>query len=333
MRTEYSGLLMIGDPHLATRTPGFRSDDYPRTILAKLRWCIEYAHREDLLPVILGDLFHWPRDNANWLLVELMDILHKDVQAIPGNHDCHENTLGPHDSLMLLYRANRLRLLDRDGPLRVRVQGHRVCLGGTAWGQALPTSFAPASPDELVVWITHHDIAFSGPALGGIISPHPIPGIDLVVNGHIHCQEPTLVHQNTTWINPGNIARLSRDEAVLHHRPAALRLDLSAPKTWTSTRIGIPHQPHREVFYEDLTPHRTQFETMHSAFVDGLEELAARRTEAGAGLVYFLHKNLERVDENVADAIRDLAREVLPDEHPWKREESKAGHQDAQKKI
>ena len=33
--SSLAGLLFIGDPHLASRVPGFRKDDYPRTILAK----------------------------------------------------------------------------------------------------------------------------------------------------------------------------------------------------------------------------------------------------------------------------------------------------------
>src|SRR5688500_5680347 len=58
----YTGLLCIGDPHLASRAPGFRKDDYPRNILAKLEWAMNYAETNELLPVILGDLFHYPRD-------------------------------------------------------------------------------------------------------------------------------------------------------------------------------------------------------------------------------------------------------------------------------
>ena len=37
-RSNYKGLLFIVDPHLASRIPGFRKDNYPKTILAKLRW-------------------------------------------------------------------------------------------------------------------------------------------------------------------------------------------------------------------------------------------------------------------------------------------------------
>ncbi len=70
--TGLRGILFIGDPHIAARAPGFRRDDYAQTILEKLRWCVGYARERQLLVVLLGDLFHHPRDISNWLLVELI---------------------------------------------------------------------------------------------------------------------------------------------------------------------------------------------------------------------------------------------------------------------
>ena len=54
---DYQGLLLIGDPHLEGRIPGFRKDDYPNVILQKLTWALDYAAEQHLLPAILGDLF------------------------------------------------------------------------------------------------------------------------------------------------------------------------------------------------------------------------------------------------------------------------------------
>jgi len=39
MSKTYAGLMFIGDPHLASRIPGFRKDDYPKVVLEKLDWC------------------------------------------------------------------------------------------------------------------------------------------------------------------------------------------------------------------------------------------------------------------------------------------------------
>ena len=48
-------------------------------------------------PVLLGDLFHYPRDNANWLIVELLELFQGTILSIWGNHDCNENALGDDD--------------------------------------------------------------------------------------------------------------------------------------------------------------------------------------------------------------------------------------------
>src|SRR5688572_26256698 len=111
--SEYSGILFIGDPHLASRVPGFRRDDYPRAILEKLRFLLAEALDRRLLPAILGDLFDLPRDNANWLLGEVVELLAgRRVIGIHGNHDCRENSLADDDSLSVILKARALRLVD-----------------------------------------------------------------------------------------------------------------------------------------------------------------------------------------------------------------------------
>ncbi|HAY22921.1 MAG TPA: hypothetical protein DCY27_12330, partial [Desulfobacterales bacterium] len=60
---SYAGLLFIGDPHVAASPPSYRLDHYTQAILAKLAFSLDIARDHNLLPVFLGDLFHWPRNN------------------------------------------------------------------------------------------------------------------------------------------------------------------------------------------------------------------------------------------------------------------------------
>src|SRR5438552_12155160 len=113
---HYRGLLLIGDPHLEGRQPGFRKDDYPNVVLDKLAWCLKHAADQRLLPAILGDLFDKPRDNPTWMLGRLIDMLNVEVIGLYGNHDCAEPALSDHDSLSLLVKAGRLRLVDKANP-------------------------------------------------------------------------------------------------------------------------------------------------------------------------------------------------------------------------
>ena len=83
-----NGLLVIGDPHIEGRKPNFRCDDYPRVILDKIRWCLNYSAKHKLLPVFLGDMFEKPRDNPTWMLGELIEMMiNSNSIGIYGNHD------------------------------------------------------------------------------------------------------------------------------------------------------------------------------------------------------------------------------------------------------
>lgn len=305
---EYKGMLFIGDPHLEGRVPGFRKDDYPHVILEKLGWCLRYAREHSLLPIILGDLFHLPRDNPNWLLGELVSLLDIQVLSLYGNHDCHQDQLTDDDSFSVLLKAGRIRLADENTPWKGRMNGQEVIVGGTAWGKWLPKSFdAIGIGKSLVFWIAHHDVKVPGYEEQGRFSPQEIPGIDVVINGHIHRRLDDVQTGSTLWITPGNISRRARSDASRQHIPAALRIDISA-NGWERQIVEVPHKPFEEVFYEAVVGEAEV--TAESAFVAGLAELQARRTETGSGLLIFLEKNVTQFEPDVADEILTLAKEV-----------------------
>ncbi len=309
MGTEYRGLLLIGDPHLASQVPGFRKDDFPRVALDKLRFCLDHAVENGLLPAILGDLFHWPRDNANWLLGEVIALLRaQEVLAIHGNHDCREDSLLDHDSFSILEKAMVLHRVDETNPWRGTMNGRKVVVGGSCWGRPIPSSW-DKDPGALVVWITHHDLKVPGYDLG-YFSPRHLPGIQLMVNGHIHRTLEDVVCDETTWATPGNILRVSRSDASRLHVPSVLRVDVNT-EGWTTTRVTVPHKPFEDVFHNEiLDPPETQ--EGRSTFIDGLAELEAMRTVEGSGFVTFLDKNLPQFEPDVQDEIRALWNEVMP---------------------
>jgi DNA repair exonuclease SbcCD nuclease subunit len=319
-RLDHAGLLFIGDPHVAARAPGFRRDDYARSVLDKLRWCVDYARQNNLVVALLGDLFHHPRDVSNWLLVELIELLSGDEKlgpayAVAGNHDCRENALTSDDTLSVLAAAGAVRLLDR-GHTRGRMNGCDVILGGTCWGQSLPKGFdrsalnPPADPDRpvWVFWVTHHDVRFPGYEDTGRFGCRELPGVDVVINGHIHRHLPDVTVGRTRWMNPGNICRVSRGDATRQHVPCALRIDV-APDGWIATRVEVPHRPFDEVFHPEIEADGQVAD--ESLFVKQLAALEAYRTASGAGLASFLDANLAPFEAGVADEIRALAKEVL----------------------
>ncbi len=212
---EVQGLLFIGDPHLEARVPGFRKDDYPQVALEKFRWCLEHAREHGLQPILLGDLFQLPQDNPNWLVSEIIDSIKEPLPAIYGNHDVRENSLKPNDTINILFSGGQLSRLSAAEPLQIQIDGRLVVVGGTVWGDRIPKQFAADDfQAELTVWITHHDLLIPGYEDGGRIRPAEIPGIDLVVNGHIHRRLNPVSKGGTHWITAGNITQTRPQRCV-----------------------------------------------------------------------------------------------------------------------
>ena len=304
----YRGLLVIGDPHLEGRVPGYRKDDYPEVVLGKFAWCLERASSEHLLPVVLGDVFHIPRDNPNWLLSRLMDLMQGEIIGIYGNHDCRVNELTEDDSLMVLARAGRIRLLDTDSPWQGRMNDRDVMIGGTPWGKMLPNAVPSAtSGDRLVIWLTHHNVQVPGFEKQGYFKPRVIDGIDLVINGHIHRHLESVQKGPTLWLTPGNIVRRVRGDATREHVPSVLQVEVSATG-FTHTRITVPHQPFDSVFHKELVEDDTG--EVGSRFIVGLKQLQTIRTSSGTGLMDFLKQNIGQFASPVQNRIMALAEEV-----------------------
>lgn len=313
MGNNYKGLLFIGDPHLASRIPGYRKDNYMEAILKKLDYALLYAEEHQLLPVILGDLFHWPRDNATRLLTQLIRLFeNRLVLSVTGNHDTTEQILQDDDSLAVLAAANRIYLLDHSGPWKGTINNTSVVIGGSTWCDHIPTSFDNAS-NSLIIWITHHNICFSDSEKMGM-KPQELPGIHLVINGHIHRPRPHETHGMTTWINPGNISRIQRSEEVRTAIPSVLMLTPLQNFTWLTVNIPLPHESFENVFYSMNQTFASESYVNGSAFIQGLEELESMRTSGGAGLVTFINNNIGLFEKDVAEVILNLVKEVCPDE-------------------
>lgn len=305
------GLIFIGDPHLSSRPVEYRKDDYCRTILKKLEWALTYARSERLVPVLLGDLFHYPRDNANWLLVELLRLFSVQgseprVLSVVGNHDTKENALADSDTLSVLVESGHLLLLDRQRLWETTIAGVAVALGGSHWSEPLPER-VEAPPGCHTFWVAHHNLGFPDYDAKRI-DCREIPGVTAVINGHIHRRLADVVTGSTTWINPGALARVARGDATRDHRPALLRIDVTL-EGWASRYIDVPHAPYEAVFH--VLESENSPDEAASKFIAGLHDLENIRTAGGVGLRDFLTHNVSQFELPVQAAIWKLAEEVL----------------------
>jgi predicted phosphodiesterase len=315
-KRQYRGLLVIGDPHIEGRQPGFRKDNFPETILGKVRWCLEYAQKNKLLPAFLGDVFDKPRDNPTWMIGELIEMMMPwPAIGIYGNHDCADPQLSENDSLSILIKAGCLRLVSELDYWTGDVEGRRVVVAGSSYRQRIPQHFDldNVPKDSLfdekptVVWMTHHDIDI-GNYENGKFGPFEMMNVDLLINGHIHRPAEPVRRGQTTWMNPGNISRRSRSEHARNHVPTVL--EVTFPKSGYDVKtVEVPHQSFEAVFHLDDVAEKESEEQL-SSFVTGLADLTKRRTASGAGLIEFLEKNLDSYSDGVATEIRQLAKQV-----------------------
>lgn len=149
-----NGLFLIADPHLADTPPGQRLDGYLDQIMTKLRACLEQAEAMNLAPVLLGDLFHWPRENSNKMLVELIRLLgshcrETGIRALVGNHDKYQSRFTDDVSLAVLETAGVLTLMKEEGPQFIlETENERVLVGASPDGTPLPknTIISPKTP-------------------------------------------------------------------------------------------------------------------------------------------------------------------------------------------
>ncbi|MEM9413747.1 MAG: metallophosphoesterase, partial [Planctomycetota bacterium] len=276
-RDSLVGVLFIGDPHIEGKAPDFRCDDFPNVILEKVQWCLDYAGKNRLLPVFLGDLFDKPRNNPTWVIGRLIEMLiGSNAIGIYGNHDCAEPVLSENDSLMLLVKAGCLRLVSQSSPWTGFVAGRPVLIGGSSYRERIPKAIAGTEfprdglfPEPTFgIWITHHDIKVQGYE-SGRFSPFEIENIDVLVNGHIHTRGKDIRRGQTRWINPGNISRRSRSEKCRTQKPAVLQITLTE-ESYLQEYVTVPHQSFDDVFHAPV--HDNDTVDNASAFVAGLNE-------------------------------------------------------------
>lgn len=244
------GVLHVGDPHASTRKPGTRNDkDFTMTVLGKIAQCIKIANQQNLLVVILGDLFDRENDadgqSGRAFLTKLIRILRSATYlpvVLAGNHDksgktiitengvSRETNVTDDTTLAALGAAGVIHLIE-DTELfldTVLTNGIRLFMGGTPHGGKIPTSVRGTiqlsqntEEKSMTCWITHEDMAFEG-AYPGAMEMFEIDGCDIVVNGHMHLTKHPVQVGQTKWCNPGNITRQSKDCA--DHVPSVWKM-------------------------------------------------------------------------------------------------------------
>lgn len=218
IKIKAKGILFIGDPHVSSKKIGRRLDeDFCATVCGKLDQAFAIAAERDLYPVILGDLFDDEKDTKARMLTWVARTLAKAQKkplTIVGNHEKTQFFLTDDTALATMREAGVIDTLERGGfCAEVDVDGYRVLIGGTPYGQDFPGSVEQERRElgaDKVFWLAHHDLAFQG-AYPGSSPIEEIVGVDYLVNGHMHKPTPPVTAGKMIAFNPGNITRVSVD--------------------------------------------------------------------------------------------------------------------------
>lgn len=315
-RVRGNGLFLVADPHLADTPPGQRLEGYLDQVMNKLRASLDRADELGMVPVLLGDLFHWPRDNSNKMLVDLIRLFgsrtgDRAVRVLVGNHDKYQSRFTDDVSLAVLETAGAAVLMKTFGPQFVLdAPGGEALVCASPDGTPLPREYERGEGDpDTVVWLTHHNIRFPE-FQEKAYAIKELPGIDWLINGHIHRPQETVTVGETTWANPGNVTRLTFTRRSMAREPAAA---IWIPGCADLEKWAVPYLPFDQVFPDQELPPEEQEIEGESNFIKGLERLAWQRTREGTGLKQFLTENLSK-DTPEGELIWDLYEEVIRSE-------------------
>jgi len=265
-------LLLVADPHISDIPPASRNDQYPLEVLGKLHYVIGYAAQRADGIVFTGDIFHRRSFNDYGLLVAIINMLNEARRqklgftafSIVGNHDVslRHSELNKQPFGLLVASGALVRI-----PSTGLLFGNVLLVGKDFERVPTPEYFSVSEQlDALVaqevkwsVLVTHGNLVPTGFSAHGDFYQYAQlnPRADVLLNGHLHSGFPTMRHGRTLFINPGSIARISRDD----HRDE-LRVILA---TFTNEEIlvedvAVPCAPYQQAFTDtvalvDTAPH------------------------------------------------------------------------------
>lgn len=268
--------VVFTDTHVRGTSPVGRTDNYPRAVLEKIAWVINYANtaQADLI-LHAGDLFDSPNpsEDVAGAVAEILSMARMRVVVVPGNHDLvgHQIRSLPHTKLGLLARAGVLQVLSREDP--PYILGDVSIIGqhyyaGIDMGN--PQDFHHGGPGRKI--LVYHGQLMDRPP--GFDMPHTLienvrTDADLVIAGHYH---PGWAPQRVgrTWFhNPGSLARNAATADAFERMPQILVIHDDLSVEYVQVEVA---RPGREVL---TVQHLTQNQNQRQVIADFKQSLQA----------------------------------------------------------
>lgn len=212
------GFLLIGDPHLDSKTPMSRRDNYREATLRKLDSLLKLAIDTAGVDMVVttGDVFHRsdvpiPISYLNELAEKLKQFRDNniEVRSIIGNHDIPHNNMNyfKNTPLNLLFQSGLIRPL---GFKPYRIEEDNWVLYGLSYTEKSDRLKTIPKTDKKKILVMHYGTEKTVPADDVPVSE--LTDFDIVFAGHDHMYYPPLVGDGVTVYRPGSFTRRTKEE-------------------------------------------------------------------------------------------------------------------------
>jgi len=255
-------LLILTDLHLTANKPAGRIGDFISDVDKKLDEVLQITRDNNIEAILCaGDVFHRPDVPYSTVarFVSFLERLHIKFITISGSHDLFGNNLDAlyRTALGLLERLNMVELLYPDIRPATRIGGITVGISGT----------------NTDIELAHGSI-LPKPEMGEytLIKDYKTRS-KIVVVGHYHNGYDIVKSNNTKFICPGSLVRVSANSVELTRRPRVAIVDDNFDVNWIELKSA---KQGKEVLSPPLVTKQIDFSNIMAEWkMDNIENISA----------------------------------------------------------
>ena len=257
-----SKIVFFTDPHVSGKTPAARLDNYPETILGKIRQVGEIAKEINADAVICGgDWFDRPDVGPNIVgrLGAILSGFTCDIFTVIGNHDVYGYNAATVTRSMLgiLSGFGIVKRLTNDTPFIVgdfALSGVDAAYELDRDGRIIDYTDGPKEEGKINVRVLHSFLDTKDwPDFVAATNIYNLPPLnsDIILTGHEHTGYGKIVHGGTTYINPGALGRVTASVGDVNKVVQVCILESHEGTDFTVTFRKLDYAPAEEVIDRD----------------------------------------------------------------------------------